>query len=81
MFVTADVNDHRILAAMEAGADDYLTKPFHRAELGTRVDNLLLRRAGSAGRSSSAALAAMLAARNALHRPVQEAARPQLRIA
>src|SRR5690349_19901117 len=35
MFVTADVNDHRILAAMEAGADDYLTKPFHRSELGT----------------------------------------------
>jgi DNA-binding response OmpR family regulator len=81
MFVTADVNDYRILAAMEAGADDYLTKPFHRAELGTRLDNLLLRRAGSAGRSSSAALSAMLAARNALHRPAQEAARPRLRIA
>ena len=81
MFVTADVNDHRILAAMQAGADDYLTKPFHRAELGTRLDNLLLRRTGSADRSSSAATAAMLAARRALHRPVQEVARPALRIA
>jgi DNA-binding response OmpR family regulator len=81
MFVTADVNDHRILAAMEAGADDYLTKPFHRAELGTRLDNLLLRRTGPAERSSSAATAAMLAARHALHRPVREVARPALRIA
>ncbi|MEV6493511.1 response regulator [Actinoplanes sp. NPDC051633] len=81
MFVTADVNDHRILAAMQAGADDYLTKPFHRAELGTRLDNLLLRRTGSTDRSSSAANAAMLAARHALHRPVREAARPSLRIA
>jgi len=81
MFVTADVNDHRILAAMEAGADDYLTKPFHRAELGTRLDNLLLRRTGSAERSSAAATAAMLAARHALHRPVQEVARRTLRIA
>jgi DNA-binding response OmpR family regulator len=81
MFVTADVNDHRILAAMQAGADDYLTKPFHRAELGTRLDNLLLRRTGSTDRSSSAATAAMLAARHALHRPVREVARPSLRIA
>ena len=38
MFVTADVNDHRILAALRAGADDYLTKPFHRTELGTRLE-------------------------------------------
>jgi DNA-binding response OmpR family regulator len=81
MFVTADVNDHRIVAAMEAGADDYLTKPFHRAELGTRLANLLLRRTGSAGRSSSAATAAMLAARHALQRPAAEATRPALRIA
>ena len=48
---------------------------------GTRLDNLLLRRAGSPGRSSSAATAAMLAARHALHRPVREVARPTLRIA
>ena len=78
MFVTADVNDHRILAAMEAGADDYLTKPFHRSELATRLENLLLRRSG---RSSTAATAAMLAARHALHRPAPAAARRDLRIA
>ena len=52
MFVTADVNDHRIEAAVRAGADDYLTKPFHRAELGIRLDNLLLRRTGSGTRCS-----------------------------
>jgi DNA-binding response OmpR family regulator len=69
MFVTADVNDHRILAAMQAGADDYLTKPFHRTELSTRLDNLLLRRTADPGRSGAAATTAMLAARHALHRP------------
>ena len=68
MFVTADVNDHRILAAMEAGADDYLTKPFHRAELGARLDNLLLPRAAAPARPVAAAHAAMLAARHALGR-------------
>jgi len=66
MFVSADVNDHQILAALDAGADDYLTKPFHRAELGARLDNLLLRRDATASRSAAAASAALLAARGAL---------------
>ncbi len=65
MFVTADVNDHRIIAAMDAGADDYLMKPFHRAELATRLDNLLLRRAVPPVRPAAAAL---LAARHAMIR-------------
>jgi len=69
MFVSADVNDHCILAALQAGADDYLTKPFHRAELGARLDNLLLRRGPAATRSAAAANAALRAARGALHRP------------
>ncbi|MEV6637670.1 response regulator [Actinoplanes sp. NPDC051470] len=77
MLVTADVNDHRILAAMEAGADDYLTKPFHRSELATRLDNLLLRRTTAPGRSASAATAAMLAARHSIH---QAPARPSMRL-
>jgi DNA-binding response OmpR family regulator len=75
MFVTADVNDHRVVAAMQAGADDYLTKPFHRAELAARLNGLLLvRRPGGPARSSTVA---MLAARNALHRP-QSVALPRL---
>ena len=68
MFVSADVNDHRILAALGAGADDYLTKPFFRAELGTRLDNLLLRRGSVAARSATAANAALRAARGVMHR-------------
>ena len=64
MFVTADVNDHHILAALQAGADDYLTKPFHRAELCLRLDNVLARR------NTTPARAAMLAARGAQHRPI-----------
>ena len=80
MFVTADVNDHRILAAMEAGADDYLTKPFHRSELSTRLENLLLRRSALPGRPATAATAAMLAARHAVRRPAP-AVRADLRIA
>ena len=79
MFVTADVNDQRIVEATEAGADDYLTKPFHRAELALRLDNLLLRAGGS---STSSAMAAMVAARRALVRPeAAEDQKQQLRIA
>jgi DNA-binding response OmpR family regulator len=69
MFVSADVNDNRILSALRAGADDYLTKPFHRAELGIRLENLLRPRAGTATRSTTASNAALLAARNAIFRP------------
>ena len=69
MFVSADVNDARILTALQAGADDYLTKPFHRAELSTRLENLLMRRGSAAGRSAIAANAAMRAVRGALRPP------------
>lgn len=45
MVISADVCDTRVLAALEAGADDYVTKPYRRAELATRLDSLLHRRA------------------------------------
>ena len=66
MLISADVNDQRILAALYAGADDYLTKPFHRVELAARVDNLLLRRPAAPAQSAKAAHAALAAARHAM---------------
>ena len=79
MFVTADVNDDRILAALRAGADDYLTKPFHRTELAGRLETVLRRRNTSPARAAGAAL---LAARGALHRaPALEVAERGRRIA
>lgn len=70
MLVSADVNGHRILAGMDAGADDFLAKPYHRAELAARVTALLLRRERPSSRSAIAARAALLAARAAVPRPV-----------
>ena len=37
ILLTAKTEKADIVAALEAGADDYLTKPFHREELGARV--------------------------------------------
>ncbi|AGL14118.1 PleD family two-component system response regulator [Actinoplanes sp. N902-109] len=76
MMVSADVNGDRIMAAMAAGADDYLTKPYHRRELDTRLDALLLRRARPGSRTAAAANAALLAARAALPKPVAAPAVP-----
>jgi DNA-binding response OmpR family regulator len=66
MLISADVNDERILAALQAGADDYLTKPFHRTELCARLDNLMLRKPVTAATSANVATAAAMAATRAL---------------
>jgi CheY-like chemotaxis protein len=78
MLISADVNDHQIRAALRAGADDYLAKPFPRAELCARLDNLLLDGGTPAIKLGSAAAAARLAARPA-RPPIMAGAQERLR--
>jgi two-component system KDP operon response regulator KdpE len=48
IMLTAKVQDSDLLAGFEAGADDYITKPFHSKELLARV-RAVLKRAAHAG--------------------------------
>ena len=52
IMVTARVDTHDVVAGLEAGADDYLTKPFAPKELSARI-RALLRRARSPEHASS----------------------------
>ncbi len=52
--VSARADTHDIVAALEAGADDYVTKPFEVKEITARL-RALRRRAGSNGGSAGAA--------------------------
>lgn len=51
IMVTARTDTHDVVAGLEAGADDYVTKPFVVKELAARI-RALLRRARSAGEPS-----------------------------
>lgn len=50
--VTARTDTHDLVAGLEAGADDYITKPFHPKELTARLRALLRRAAISGPRES-----------------------------
>jgi DNA-binding response OmpR family regulator len=52
IMVTAQQDSHDIVAGLELGADDYVTKPFNDRELMARVRAQLRRRGGSAGDAS-----------------------------
>ena len=47
--VTAQADSHDVVAGLEAGADDYVTKPFVPKELGARIRAQLRRNATEAG--------------------------------
>lgn len=55
VIVTARTDTHDVVAGLEAGADDYITKPFHPKELGARL-RALMRRAAIGGPRESAAI-------------------------
>jgi DNA-binding response OmpR family regulator len=56
IIVTARTDTHDVVAGLEAGADDYVTKPFVAKELGARI-RALLRRARPAEDEATAVLA------------------------
>jgi two-component system, OmpR family, response regulator MtrA len=56
IIVTARTDTHDVVAGLEAGADDYVTKPFVAKELGARI-RALLRRARPAEDEDTAVLA------------------------
>ncbi len=43
VMLTASVQHEDRLSVLRAGADDYLTKPFHREEVLARIENLIMR--------------------------------------
>jgi DNA-binding response OmpR family regulator len=52
IMVTARTDTHDVVAGLEAGADDYVTKPFVAKELGARIRALLRRARALPGQST-----------------------------
>ncbi|MEV6347045.1 response regulator [Actinoplanes sp. NPDC051851] len=76
MVISADVHRNQIMAALHAGADDYLTKPFGREDLAQRLAHLLRRPGSEALRSAASSRAALLAARHAASPATATRAKP-----
>ena len=53
LFITAYGDIDQAVRLIRAGADDYLTKPFHMEEFLSRIDHLLKRRAPAEGGAGS----------------------------
>ncbi|HUY30434.1 MAG TPA: response regulator transcription factor [Acidimicrobiales bacterium] len=53
IMVTARTDTHDVVAGLEAGADDYVTKPFEPKELAARIRALLRRARATEGATSS----------------------------
>ncbi|MBO3743723.1 response regulator transcription factor [Actinoplanes flavus] len=72
LMVSAGLHRHQALTALHAGADDFLGKPFSRAEFTARVEALMRLRTAAAARATAAARAALIAARQAMPPPAAE---------
>ncbi|GAA2114495.1 response regulator transcription factor [Nocardioides bigeumensis] len=59
IMVTAMTDSHDVVAGLEAGADDYITKPFVAKELSARIRALLRRTNASSQRTSSVVTGAL----------------------
>jgi DNA-binding response OmpR family regulator len=59
IMVTAKTDSHDVVAGLEAGADDYITKPFVAKELSARIRALLRRTNASTPRTSSVVAGAL----------------------
>lgn len=72
LVVSSHDQDDQVVAGLEEGADDYVTKPFNHRELLLRVEKLLQRTVPSGGDDSRLAVGKPLKVRDLLIDPARE---------